>query len=289
MEHDELLDSVACIADVIEDPPAGAQNLGIHMEGPWIAADRSPFSRAELCYPITREDVSLFTQAARGHLRMLTLAPELPGALDVIPWLRAQGMIPSIGHTNADYNTCMRAVERGLNHSTHTYNAMPPLHHRSPGTIGAVMDSVAVTAELIADGFHVQPPMMRLLIKAKGLDRICLVSDAVPLAGLPAGTHMHWCGLEIGTDGEISILDDGRPAGAYKLLNRAIAVMMESGSADFSQALHMASRVPAEMLGLKKGQLAAGFDADLVVLDDDLDPLLTMAAGNIVYAKEGFY
>jgi N-acetylglucosamine-6-phosphate deacetylase len=289
MTHAELLDSVAHIAAVIEEPPAGAQILGIHMEGPWIAPDRSPFSRADLCYPITREDVALFIQASHDHLRMVTFAPELPGALEVIPWLRKQGIIPSVGHANADYNTCMRAVELGLNHSTHTYNAMPPLHHRSPGTIGAVMDSDAVTAELIADGFHVQAPMMRLLFKAKGFNRVCLVSDAVPLAGLPAGTHLHWCGLEIGTDGEISILNDGRPAGAYKLLNRSIDVLMQSGSADFSQALHMASRVPAEMLGLQKGQLAAGFDADAVIVDDDLNPLLTMVAGNIVYAKEGFY
>ncbi|BBB46978.1 N-acetylglucosamine-6-phosphate deacetylase [Pelolinea submarina] len=288
MTHSELLQSVAQIAEVIDNPPIGAQILGIHMEGPWIAADRSPFSRADLCYPITREDIALFMQAARGNLRMVTFAPELPGALEVIPWLREQGIIPSAGHTNADYNTCMRAVEQGLNHSTHTYNAMPPLHHRSPGTIGAVMDSAEVTAELIADGFHVLPPMMRLLIKAKGTEHVCLVSDAVPLAGLPAGTHMHWCGLDIGTDGEISILNDGRPAGAYKLLNRSLEVMVKSGTAEFGQALHMASRVPAEMLGLKKGQLAAGFDADLVVMDDDLNPLLTMVAGNIVYVKEGF-
>ena len=220
---------------------------------------------------------------------MLTFAPELPGALEVIPWLREQSIIPSVGHTNADYNTCMRAVELGVNHSTHTYNAMPPLHHRSPGTIGAVMDSAEITAELIADGFHVQAPMMRLLIKAKGSDRICLVSDAVPLAGLPAGTRMRWCGQEIGTDGEISVLSDGRPAGAYKLLNQAIAVMLNSATAGFSQALRMASRVPAATLGLKKGQLAAGFDADAVVMDGDLNPLLTLVGGNIVYVKEGFY
>ncbi len=285
MTHAELLRSVARIADVIDNPPAGAQILGIHMEGPWIAPDRSPFSRAELCYPITRDEVRLFQEACGGHLRMVTFAPELPDALEVIPWLREQGIIPSIGHTNAGYELTMQAVKLGLNHSTHTFNAMPPLHHRSPGAIGAILDSPQIYAELIADGFHVLPPMMRLLIKAKGIDKISLISDAVPLAGMPAGTEMDWCGLHLGTDGEISTLRDGRPAGAYKLLNRSLKVLVENEVVSFAEAVSMASSVPAGILNLKKGRLAAGYDADLVIMDEDYNPFLTMIAGKIAFSK----
>ncbi len=285
MNHDELLRSVAQVAEDMQNLQGGAQALGIHMEGPWIAADRSPFSQAELCYPITRQDIELFIKASQGRLRMVTFAPELPGALEVIPWLGEQGIIPSIGHTNADYNLTMQAVKLGLNHSTHTYNAMPPLHHRSPGALGAIMDSPQIYAELIADGFHVLPPMMRLLIKAKGVDRISIVSDAVPLAGMPAGTEMDWCGLHIGTDGEISILRDGRPAGAYKLLNRALRVLVENEVASFANAVRMASTVPADILGLKKGRLAAGYDADLVIMEEDYNPFLTMIAGKVAFSK----
>ncbi len=286
MNHDELLHSVVQVAEDIHNLQEGAQALGIHMEGPWIAADRSPFSQEQLCYPITREDIELFIKASKGRLRMVTFAPELPGSLEVISWLKAQGIIPSIGHTNASYEVTMQAVALGLDHSTHTFNAMPPLHHRNPGALGAIMESPQVYAELIADGFHVLPPMMRLLIKAKGVDKISLVSDAVPLAGMPAGTEMDWCGLHIGTDGEISILPDRRPAGAYKLLNRSLKVLVENEVASFADAVRMASTVPAEILNLKKGRLAPGYDADLVIMDDDYFPHLTMIAGRIAYSRE---
>lgn len=286
MTHAELEHAVADIARVIQSEPKGARILGIHMEGPWIAADRSPFSRTELCYPITREDIRLFQAISKDQIRMVTFAPELEGALEVIPFLREHNIIPSIGHTNADYETSIQAVELGLNHSTHTFNAMPPLHHRNPGALGAIMNCAQIDAELIADGYHVLPPMMELLIKAKGFDKISLVSDAVPLAGLPAGTRMNWCGLKIGTDGQTSILEDGRPAGAYKLLNQSIKVLVDTGVASFTEALSMASMVPARILGLQKGQIKAGYDADLVIMDDQMNPLLTMVEGQIIHSRD---
>jgi N-acetylglucosamine-6-phosphate deacetylase len=163
---------------------------------------------------------------------------------------------------------------------------MQPLHHRQPGTVGAILDFEQITAELIGDGFHVQAPIMRLLIKAKGVDKVCLVSDAVPLAGMPTGTQISWHGFKIGTNGEISTLPDGRPAGAYKLLNQHLKVLVDQNVATFNQALATATRVPANMLGLNKGQLKAGFDADLVILEDNYQPILTMVAGKIVFENQ---
>lgn len=281
-----LLQAVVEIADAIQTPPQGAAILGIHMEGPWVAADRSPFSKPEYCYPITREDVLAFQQASHHNLRMVTFAPELAGAMEVIPFLRDQGIIPSIGHTNATYEETKEAVSKGLNHSTHTFNAMQPLHHRKPGALGAILDCDEIIAEMIGDGFHVQAPLMRLLLKAKGVERVCLVSDGVPLSGLPAGTRQDWYGFDIGTNGEISTLPDGRPAGAYKLLDQQIQVLIREEVADLPTAVTIASRIPAAMLGLKKGQLRSGYDADLVVLNDDSQPIMSMVAGKVVYERE---
>lgn len=285
LPHAELEAAVRQIADVMARPPAGARILGIHMEGPWVAADRSPFTDPALCYPLTHEDVQCFVDASHGQLRMISFAPELPGALGVIPWLKQNHVIASMGHTNADYETALKAIELGVTHSTHTFNAMQPFHHRLPGALGAIFDRSDVCAELIADGFHVHPSAMRLLLKIKGARSVCLVSDAVPLAGLPAGTTHDWYGFQITTDGEISTLLDGRPAGAYKLLHQAIRVVAAAHIASYSEALLMASTVPARILNLKKGELKAGYDADIVIVGPDGEPVLAMVEGSVVFSQ----
>jgi N-acetylglucosamine-6-phosphate deacetylase len=284
MSGSEKLRANLCVmAEIIAQPAAGAQALGIHMEGPWIAADRSPFSKAELCYALTRQDIERFQEASRGSIRMITFAPELGQALQVIPWLVSQRIIPSVGHTNADYRTVEQAVALGLNHSTHTFNAMQPLHHRNPGTLGAVLDFNQITAQLIADGFHVHPAAMRLLIKAKGVDRVCIVSDAVPTAELPAGAQINWEGFHLTTDGQTSRLPDGKPGGSAILLNKMLKILAQEG-VPFSDAVKMSSQVPAAVLGVRKGRLEAGFDADVVVLDEDYRAGLTIIAGEIVHS-----
>ncbi len=279
----KLREVMPVMAEVISRPPVGAQVLGIHMEGPWIAANRSQFSSEDLCYPLTQEDIEGFQKASNGLIRMITFAPELGQALQVIPWLVSQGIIPSIGHTNADYKTAAQAVALGVTHSTHTFNAMPPLHHRNPGTLGAVFDFEQITAELISDGFHVQPAAMRLLIKAKGVDHVCIVSDAVPTAGLPAGTQLDWEGFHLTTDGETSRLPDRSPGGSAILLNKMLKVLVKEG-VRLSDAVKMSSQVPAGFLGVRKGRLQAGYDADLVVLDEEYRATLTIIAGNIVHS-----
>lgn len=280
---DKLRDNLAVMAEIIANPPAGAQVLGIHMEGPWIAADRSPFSQASNCFALTQSSVEQFQHASGENVRMVTFAPELDQAMQAIPWLVSQGIIPSIGHTNADYETVGRAVSLGLSHATHTYNAMQPLHHRNPGTLGAVLDFEQITAQLIADGFHVHPAAMRLLIKTKGTERVCIVSDAVPTAGLPAGSRIDWEGFQLVTDGETSRLLDGRPGGAAMLMNRMLKVLVQSG-VQFSEAVKMASQVPAAVLGVRKGQLKPGYDADVVALNAGYEAALTIIAGNIVHS-----
>ncbi len=286
ISHEDLLQAVGEIADVIQSPTEGAKILGIHMEGPWIASDRSSMSQKKFCYPLTLEDMQLFQAKSKNNIRMITFAPELGDAINVIPFLKEADIIPSVGHSNADYALTQKAIVLGVNHSTHTFNGMQPLHQRNPGLLGAILNSPAVTCELIGDGYNVQAPMMELLIKIKGLDKVCLISDAVPIAGMPAGAQIFWNDFDIKTDGENSMLLDGRPAGGFKLLNQILKVIVEQVSIPFRDVIHMSSTVPAKMLGEKKGQLVPGYDADLVILNEDYSAELTMVEGKIVFSKE---
>jgi len=242
--------------------------------------------RAEFCYPLTQPDLERFQTAARGAVRMVTLAPEQGGVLAAIPWLVERGIVASIGHSDADYDTVQRAVALGLSHATHTFNAMRPLHQREPGVLGAVLAHDAIVAQLIADGYHVHPAAMRMLIRAKGVERVCLVSDAMVVAGLPPGEY-EWDGRRIIRAGESSRFPDGALAGSAMLLNQMLRVIVEQVGLPFAQAVRMATEVPARVLGLRKGRLAPGYDADVVVLKDDYEPSLTLIGGQVVYQDVG--
>jgi N-acetylglucosamine-6-phosphate deacetylase len=280
-----LLEIVGAMADVIENPPVGAQVVGIHMEGPWLSPERSGMGNPDLFYPLTEEEVHTFQRAARGHIRMLTFAPEMGDALQVIPLLVQEGIIPTMGHTNADYDTVQRAVALGLNHATHTYNAMRGLHHREPGALGAVFDHDEIIAQMIADGHHIHPAAMRILLRAKGAERICVVSDATPPAAAPAGEY-EWEGYTLYHDGQTSRLEDGTLAGSVTLINRMLPVLVDQVGVSIRDAVLMMTDVPATLLGVRKGRLAPGYDADLVVLGPDYEPTLTMIQGEVVYRSE---
>jgi len=280
-----LLDIVSVMADFIVNPPLGAQVLGIHMEGPWLSPDKSGMGNPALFYPLTEEDVHAFQQAAKGHIRMLTFAPEMGHALEVIPLLVEEGIIPTLGHTNAEYATIQRAVALGLNHATHTYNAMRGLHHREPGALGAVFDHDEIIAQMIADGHHIHPAAMRILLKVKGADRICIVSDATPPAGAPAGEYS-WEGYTLYHDGQTSRLENGTLAGSVTLINQMLKVLVDEAGISLQEAVLMATEVPATLLGVRKGRLAPGYDADLVVLGSDYEPALTLIQGEVVDRSE---
>jgi N-acetylglucosamine-6-phosphate deacetylase len=216
---------------------------------------------------------------------MLTFAPELGQALGVIPHLVEKGIIPAMGHTDADYETIQRAVALGLNHATHTFNAMRGLHHRRPGALGAVLDHDEIIAQLIADGQHVHPAAMRILLRVKGIDRICLVSDAAPPAGSPPGTY-EWEGYTLHLDGQTSRLEDGTLAGSVTLVNQMLRVLVEQVGLSTREAVIMATSVPARLLGLRKGRLVAGYDADITVLGPDFEAILTVVGGEIVHRSK---
>ena len=280
----DVLRGLEEMAEVLAHPPVGALAPGIHMEGPWISPKRSGGMRPEYCYPLRRADLEACLSAARGTVRMITLAPEEGEVLDVLPWLVERGIIPSIGHSDATYDQVTHAVALGLNHATHAFNAMRPFLHRDPGVVGGMLDHEAITAELIADGFHVHPPAMRTLVRAKGLDRVCLISDAMFVAGTPEGVY-DWDNRKIVHKGETSRFPDGAPAGSAMMLNRLLQVSVEQAGFSFADAVQMASEVPARVLGLRKGRLLPGYDADVVVLQENYRPSCTIIGGEIIFQE----
>jgi N-acetylglucosamine-6-phosphate deacetylase len=271
-----------------------ADVLGVHMEGPFLAPKRVPGQEAmdrHLREP-SLELLDEFLGAANGNLKIMGVAPELPGALDLIRELRQLGIVPAIAHTKTTYAQFMRAVEAGARHVTHAYNVMTGFHHRRPGVVGGVLTCDQVTAELIADSFHVSPPAMDVLIRCKGIERVAVITDSTPLAGLPDGTYEMFGRKVIKKDGISRIAgttpdQDNTMAGSEWPLNGNLRNLVELVGVPLRDAIRMATLTPARIIGLEgtKGSLEPGKDADLVVIDEKLTVHLTMVRGRVVYDR----
>jgi N-acetylglucosamine-6-phosphate deacetylase len=281
----ETCESVAGIAHYMLDASQfaarelSAEILGIHFEGPFISQARRGVHPAKW---ITRPSVEVLGQLlkeARGTALILTLAPELPGALELIAAARKAGLIISLGHTDATYEQAQAAIAAGASHAAHVFNAMRPFSHRETGVLGAVLTSPKVSAELIADGVHVDEAAMRMLVELKTPERVILVSDGMSATGMPDGKYQ--LGLfEVNVSGGIARNAEGKLAGSTLTLDRALRNMVALGI-PFASALRMLTANPARQVGLgtRKGVLAAGADADLVFLDDKLEIAGVMTRG----------
>jgi N-acetylglucosamine-6-phosphate deacetylase len=285
LPRDETFADLEAMVEGLDAPPPGAKCLGIHLEGPFLSPNRPGMATSDWFEPLNWESFQAFQQTAKGHIRMLTFAPEVGEGMACIPRLIDAGVVPVIGHSNATFEQVAEAVQLGLSHATHTFNAMRPLHHREPGVVGAVMYFDEIVAELIADGVHVHPAVMAILLRVKGLERVALVSDAAPLAGLPDGEY-EWEHKPVFVRGGSCRLADGTIAGAHTLLDTGVRNLVKLVGLPLEQALVPATRVPADVLGLRKGRLAPGHDADIVLLDSELRPALTLVRGEIVFDRD---
>ena len=257
---------------------ARALPLGIHLEGPFISHARRGVHPPENLLPPTLPVFDRFWQAARGRIRMMTIAPELEGAPEVIAEATRRGVCVSLGHSDADFAAAQRGIAAGARHATHTFNAMRPLDHRSPGILGAVLTDRRVSADLIADGVHLDPAIVRLFAGAKGLEQTVLITDAISATGMPDGRY-HLGSFEVEVrDGKC--MTGGKLAGSVLTLDRAVRNLVRFAEWNLPQAVGAASQNPARVARIaNKGVLAVGADADFVVLSPEGEVLRTFVGG----------
>lgn len=263
----------------------GALILGSHLEGPYLNPSfNGAINRIYLRRPDPKETEELLA-ASRGMLKMVTLAPELPGCLEIVEMLSSGGVIPSLGHSGATFEETCKAGQAGLRHITHIFNAMAGMHHREPGPAGAALSSHLFSAEVIADGLHVHPFVLKMLWLMKG-NSLALISDAISAAGMPDGLY-RLGDQEISVTGGRAALSCGRLAGSTLTVLGAVKNMIHLAGLSLPQAVRLASTNPARILGLSgKGRVAAGCDADLVLLDSKLDPYLVTVGGKIIFRRD---
>lgn len=278
---------LAAAAAASEETEGAARCLGVHLEGPFVNPARRGALPAEGLRPPDVAEFLALNEAAQGRLKVITLAPELPGAAEVVSAARQRGVVVSMGHTNATYEQALDAIGRGVRQATHCFNGMRPFHHRDPGCLGAILSSPSVSAELIADGVHVHRGAMALLLAAKGSQGTILVTDGITAAGLGDGVYS-LAGEAIEVQDGVASLPDGTLAGSVVTMDRAVRnVVSASGGAltSLPEAVRMASGNPAAALGLGEslGRIAPGFAADLVALDDRLEVAMTFVGGQPAY------
>ena len=247
-----------------------AEVLGVHYEGPFLNKARRGVHPAEWLQMPSTEILERLLQCASGKARILTIAPELLGAVPCIEAAHTAGVVVAMGHTDATYEEARAAISRGVHHAVHVYNAMRPFSHRDSGVIGAVLTSTEVTAELIADGVHVEEAAMRVLLQAKGPGGVILVSDGISATGMPDGKY-YLGNFEVTVSNGVCRNAEGKLAGSTLTLDRALRNIVALGI-PLADAVRMLTTNPAKLLGIefKKGALRTGADADIVLLDQNL-------------------
>lgn len=283
LQHPQFIPGVV---EAMSRQTEGAQILGLNMEGPFQAPKKLPHE-GDIPTPVpTVEDLQKYFTEARGTIRLMGMAPELENAYAVITAMSNLGIVPSVSHTKSGYEEFMKAVAAGAKHVTHAYNVMTGMHHRQPGTVGGVLTCDQVTAELIADGYHVHPVAMSVLIRCKGPQGVALITDSSRYQGLPDGDY----GTRVKKDGIVRYKGyetavDHTMAGSVWPLNHNIANVTQLPQVTLAEAIEMATLTPARIIGVatRKGSIEPGKDADLVVIDEKVNVHMTVLRGEVAY------
>jgi len=280
-------EDITAVVEAFQDyVPAedGAEALGIHLEGPYLCEERKGAQPAiHLRDPEPDRYQSWFKS---GKIRLMTVAPELNGAMDLIKFGQKQGVEFAVGHSVASYDLMQEAINSGLRQATHLFNGMNPLHHRRPGVVGAVLSDNRVFAQVITDGVHVHPAVVKTIVKAKGLNRTVLITDAIRAAGLGNG-EFDLLGQTVTVKDGVARIASGSLAGSILTMDKAVRNTMAFCDIPFHEAIQMASLTPAKSLNLdnERGALAPGLRADITIFDQDYSVETTIVGGIVVYQK----
>lgn len=260
----------------------GARHIGIHLEGPYLSHEFRGAQPPQHLRSANADEYKTWFES--GQVRLITVAPEVEGVLDLISAGSNIGVEFAVGHTSASYEQVEMAVERGLRQATHTFNGMPALNHRSPGALGAILSDDRIWAQIIVDGVHVHPAVVKLLIKAKGIDHTVTVTDAIRATGMPDGDYALGDQM-VHVKAGVARTDAGGLAGSTLTMDQALRNVMKFANLSLTEALPMLTRVPAASIRMEnqKGSLARGFDADIVLLDQSCEVRMTIVGGEVVY------
>src|SRR5713226_4112295 len=271
--------------EVLNNQVVGAEPLGIHLEGPYINVARRGAHQPSWLRTPDELEIEQLLALTDGHLRLLTLAPELPGASAMIRQLVDAGITVSMGHTDATYEQAQEAIKLGVTHVTHCFNAMRPLLHRSPGPLAALAQAKHVRGELIADGVHVHPAAMNALVKMLGPERTVVITDALSAAGVPKAPF-DFAGQPAQVIFGAARLSDGTITGSVLTMDQALRNMLQMTEVSLQQAVGMLTINPAHAAQAShcKGRLQAGYDADLLIFDHTLTLQATICRGFVAFA-----
>jgi N-acetylglucosamine-6-phosphate deacetylase len=286
-EPERMLEAVRSLAEFkgVED---GARILGIHLDGPFLNPDYCGHHNPRFFRLPAIDELQRLWEASQGTIKQVTIAPELPGAIAAIQYMRSLGVSVALGNTGADFRTARRAVAHGATVATHIFDTMPPLHHREVSVTTVLLTDDRVTAEIIADGIHIHPAMVRLVLRAKGPERVALVTGSTFAAGLPEGVYMRDEMPIVVEQGVARVGSTGKLAGSCLTMTEAFMNVHQFPGVTLDEAATMTATTPARIMGLdgELGRLEVGLRADITILDHDGSVWMTIVGGRIVYRRE---
>ncbi len=283
--HEVLSNAVKNVAKVVNEGYEGAEILGIHFEGPYLDQKYKGAQPEQYCIPSDLEEFKQYQEDAQGLIKVITMACEHDQDFKLTEYCASQGILVSQGHSSASYEQARMAVAHGARSMTHVFNGMTPFHHRNPGLVGAAMRFRDVYGEVICDGNHSNVNSLNNYYMAKGSDHVIMISDSLMAKGCPVGSHHIFGGneIEVYPDGSAHLVETKGLAGSTLRINRGLQIVVEQAQVPFDYALNSCTINPARALRIDdhKGKICTGYDADLVVLNNDYDVLQTYARGKM--------